>query len=234
VALTPAPRAATSVVVPTLIATNEAIYLGLIGRPSDGLPLGPGERARLKAELLPKVELWVVTAEGDAPLSRVREALALLAGAKGTVVLATPLSKAGRRATRSWSRYDHRVPATAKEACDPKTVGAVTGGPIGHYRLESLSKLNDVVLGAAKTCGDALPAGKGGEIHVQLRIKRDGKISQACAETDVLGEDSIRACVIESIKKLKVPAPDQKKGFVNFGVSVTFLGKRVKPLCDVP
>lgn len=64
--------------------------------------------------------------------------------------------------------------------------------------------------------GDALPAGKGGAIHVMVRIQGNGHIQKACAETDDLGDESVRACVMDAVRKTKLPAPDQP----------------IKPLCE--
>ncbi len=78
VTFTPASRLATGQVVPILIATDQGIYMGLPNTVSDGKTLKGADIQQLKNEILPKAQIWVITAEGDAPISRVREALSLI------------------------------------------------------------------------------------------------------------------------------------------------------------
>jgi hypothetical protein len=229
VALSPAPKSINSGPTPILIATDRGLYLGLIGRPTDGTRLDAPSLARIKNELVPKAKVWIVTAEGDAPLAKVREALAVIKDSKGTVILASPVASPGRRTARP-SRYDSRVPKGSKDACDDDMMAVK--GPPGEYKMGTFSRLAETMERAGKSCGDALAAGRGGSIHVMLRIAADGHIDKACAETDDVGDDTVRACVVDAIRKAKIPAPDQKKGRVNFGTALLFNGKAVRPLCE--
>jgi hypothetical protein len=97
--------------------------------------------------------------------------------------------------------------------------------------MATLSRVADSLERAGKSCGDALPAGRGGAIHAMVRINADGSIAKSCAETDDLADETVRACVMNAIGRQKLPAPDQKKGVVPFGVAVIFTGKPVRALC---
>ena len=230
VALGPVPKTIKSTVVPVILATNKGLYLGVLGMASDGTRLDATTQARVRNELLPKAKVWVVTAEGDAPLARVREALALVKDTKGTVVLASPTPSPGRRGKRA-SRYDARVPKGEKYACE-SDLSDVAGIAVGNYKMSTLSSVGDAIDRAARACGETLATGRGGAIHAMVRIAPDGHIEKSCAETDDIGEESVRACVMDAIQKLRFPAPDQKKGVVPFGTSVIFTGKPVRALCE--
>jgi hypothetical protein len=229
VALTPAPKTIRNTPTPILMVTDRGLYLGLIGRPTDGTRLDAPSLARIKNELVPKAKVWIVTAEGDVPLAKVREALAILKDSKGTIVLAAPAASPGSRGARM-SRYDARVPKGTKDACGDDMMDVK--GPPGEYKMTTFGRIAESIERAGKSCGDALPAGRGGAIHVMLRIAADGQIDKACAETDDVGDDTVRACVVDAVRKTKLPAPDQKKGRVNFGTALLFTGKPVRALCE--
>jgi hypothetical protein len=230
VALTPVPKSVHGGVTAVIFATDKGLYFGAVGHAVDAKPLDAGTMARVKSEILPKAKVVVVSAEGDAPLSRVKEALALVNGTKGTVVLATPTSQPGSPGKR-YSRYDARVPKGTKDACEDDMTD-VRGQKPGSYKMQTMSRFADAMMALDKTCGESLPPGKGGSIHVMMRIGADGKITKACAETDDLGDEKVRACVMDAVRKQKLPAPDEKKGIVNFGTAVVFSGKPIRALCN--
>ena len=228
VTFTPASRLATGQVVPILIATDQGIYMGLPNTVSDGRALDAADKERLKSEILPKAQVWVITAEGDAPISRVREALSLIVGTTGAVVLASPLPKAGKPSKKKNSRYDARVAKGQPYACSDKVSAGIEAGPIGSYESNTVFALGDKFKAAVAECTSA---GDGGSIHVNMRIAPDGKLVEACAETDDTSDPGARKCVVEAARKMEYPKPD-KAGFVNFGTAAVLSGKQISPLCD--
>jgi hypothetical protein len=229
-AFTPASRALGHAISPILVATDKGVYLGLPGRTGDGRPMSGPELERLQRELLPKARVWVIAAEGDAPIAKLREALEIVAKAKGTVVLASPLPKASSPGKRP-SRYDHRVEEGEPHACARAMKEGVPGNKAGEWRGNNAFKAAEAFDAATAACGDALGAGGGGAIHVIMRVNARGTVDEACAETDDTGDAATRKCVVEAARKLKLPKPD-KAGILSFGSAAVFAGKPVRPLCD--
>ncbi|MFO0592342.1 MAG: hypothetical protein U0441_32655 [Polyangiaceae bacterium] len=227
VTFTPASRLATGQVVPILVATDRGLYIALPNTVSDGHLLDEADKERARKEILPKAQIWVVTAEGDAPISRVREALSLIRETTGAVVLASPLPKASKPKKRK-SRYDAKVEKGQPYACSDKAQAGIEGGPIGSYDDKTVFALGDKFKAAVAACTSA---GDGGSIHVNMRIAPDGKLVEACAETDDTSDPDARKCVVEAARKMEYPKPD-KAGFVNFGTAAVLSGKRIAALCD--
>jgi hypothetical protein len=226
VAFTAASRLLLRKLTPVLIATDKGLYLGLPNMYSDGRLLGAEDKEKLKKQRLPRAKAWVVTAEGDAPLSRVREALSLVADTKGTVVLASPRPTAAPPLART-SRYDHRVD-DGQPYARSETLKSGSKKPIGQYDFQTVGKLGEKFDAAVASCASS---GGGGAINVMMLIAPSGKVEEACAETDDTGDAEARKCVVEAAKKLAFPKPD-KKGYVNFGTEALFVGKRSQALCD--
>lgn len=229
-AFTPVSRALAHSTTPILIATDKGIYLGIPGSHSDGRPLLPAEFDRIKTELLPKAKVWVVAAEGDAPIAKLREALDLIAGAGGSVVLASPLASASGPGKRS-SRYDHRVNEGEPFACSQAMKDGVAGNRAGEWNSNKVFKAGAMIEAATASCGDGLGVGAGGGIHVMMRVNTRGTIEEACAETDDTGNVALRKCVIQEVRKVHLPKLD-KPGIMSFGTAAVFRGKPVRAVCD--
>lgn len=224
---TPASRLVSGGQIPVLIATDQGIYPGFPNMVSDGQRLTAESRAQIKELLLPQAKVWIITGEGDAPIERVREALALIAETTGTVVLASPLPKASGPKKRV-SRYDFRVDQGQPYACSTRSEPGIEAGPIGSYADGKIFKLGETFNAAVAAC---TTNGAGGSIHVRMRIDPTGKLVEGCADTDDTGDAEARKCVVEAVRKLSFPAPD-KAGFVNFGSAAVLTGKKLQALCD--
>ncbi len=132
VALTPVPpliwRASTMV----LVVTDRAVYLGTYGtvgfRRLEDLPTS------LVTQALARAAVWIVAAEGAAPLARVEEALETLREAKGSVVLATPLPTPEPRSPAALTSPLWPVPAEAPERCRPGVYESAAIQPRGTTR----------------------------------------------------------------------------------------------------
>jgi hypothetical protein len=83
---------------------------------------------------------------------------------------------------------------------------------------------------AVASCGASLGPGAGGTVHVNLRVGADGRVAEACAETDDTASLDVRGCVIAAAKKLRFAAPDGGAALAGLAALVT--GKPVRPLCD--
>jgi len=227
VTFTPASRIVLSGIIPILIATDKGLYLGLPNMVSDGHPLTDADREQIATSLIPQAKAWVITAEGDAPIERVREALSLIARSPGAILLASPLPKASGPKKRI-SRYDSKVKKGEPYACSTPTEPGIEAGPIGKWDSSVSFKLGDQFNAAVAGCQ---ASGAGGQIHVRMRIDPTGKLVEACAETDDTGDAEARKCVVEAARRLAYPTPSTP-GFVNFGTAATLPGKRLSALCD--
>lgn len=174
----------------------------------------------------------MVAAEGDAPVSRLREALEILARTGGTVVLATPLPRASGTG-RQPSQYDHLVEEREPFSCDRamKAWTPIGIGKVGAWNSINFSKAAELFRAATAACGEGLGVGGGWTVRVQMRVNVEGKVDDACAETDDTGDAALRKCVVEATRKLSLPKPD-KPGVLNHGLPAMFIGKPVRPLCD--
>jgi hypothetical protein len=231
IALTPASRAVEGTTVPVLVLTDRGVYIELVGRTGFGKLATPSDIERMQAEIVPKAAAWIVTAEAGVPVLRIREALGWIAKSHGTVVLATPMPVAGPASQRRPSRYDHAVKKGEPHACSDKLKGGATGAESSEWSMTQMSTAADAFDAAVKPCGASLPVGAGGAIHVMTRIKPDGTVEDACADTDDIGDPTVRACVVEAIKKVSFPKPS-KPGIIPFGSAAVFTGKPVIGLCD--
>ncbi|MCA9576016.1 MAG: AgmX/PglI C-terminal domain-containing protein [Polyangiales bacterium] len=172
----------------------------------------------------------VVTAEGRVPLSTLRLALGQVPGS-ATVVLAVAL-EAGVR-------------LPSPPAADPSTHGLCAAGalppPPADQRLGTLgadairARLDSMSEGAMRCFEFARgDAARGGRIRVLTRIGPQGRVTEACAATDELGDPTLRTCVLSVVRGVVFPAPTEGD-FVDVALPIRLrpdTSTLQRPLCD--
>ncbi|MDI3283548.1 hypothetical protein [Polyangium sp. 15x6] len=231
VALTPVPRLVLRANTMVLVVTDRSVYLGMhrtVGfRHLETLP------PKLVTAALAQVAVWIVAAEGAAPLTRVKEALDTLREAKGSVVLATPLPMAAPGSTALTSPH-WPVPTEAPERCRPGVYERTTIQFPGDYSDEKHAGVMKAFERAASSCGAKLPAGAGGTLDVRALIRPDGDVEDACIDSDDALDGTLRSCLADAVRHTRFPAPDKRSGWVAFGTRPSVAGPPILGICGSP
>lgn len=195
---------------------------------------GPFPTSRL-AEHLPVVldgaAGLVLTAEAGIPLSSVRAALASIPSGSPAVILGLAL--------------DAGVRLPAAPAPDPSVHGMCAAGalpePTTGQRLGSLAP--DIIRAQVSGMGEGAmrcfeyargDAARGGRMRVMTRIGPQGRVTEACAASDELGDPTLRACVLGVVRGLVFPAPTQGD-YVDVALPIRLVpdvSQQQRPLCD--
>ncbi len=141
-----------------------------------------------------------VTAEASVPLARLHSALAGLDDALGPAVLAIALSPStpipepvSARARPALCPAGLPESAAAQGALDLTAVRAALG-PLTEKASACLERAD--ARGAA-----------GGRVEVALRVGDDGRITQACVQSNSTDDAALATCVLEATRALALPAP---------------------------
>ena len=228
VALTPVSKAVRNTTTGVLLVTDKGTYLRVLGIGAGGEPMAETDIARLKRDIVPRAQAWVITAEAGVALESLRTPLAWIRDTKGTVVLATA-SLVPLGPTRRISRYDDKVAAGEPSACDLAQMQK-PGNPSGEFGQAQYRSVAAAFDAISASCGAGLAPGEGGAIHVLTRISAKGSIDAACAETDDTQTPAIRACVMKAVQAMTVEPP-ATPGTVNFGTALLFFGTPIGGLC---
>lgn len=228
VALTPVSRVVHNTITPVFILTDKGTYFLALGMAGQAKLIAPDDIPKIKTGIVPKAAVWVLTAEAEVPLSRLREPLGWITESTGSVVLATATPEL-LGPTRRISRYESKVKAPDPNACDLEAMQK-PGNPQGQFGSQQMVALSDRFQAVGKPCGAELKAGEGGAIHVLTRIGASGTVDEACVETDDTNNAALRQCTVEAVRKLKVDPPSTP-GTVNFGTAILYPGARIAGLC---
>ncbi|HND31797.1 MAG TPA: hypothetical protein PLA94_17465, partial [Myxococcota bacterium] len=228
VALTPVSRVVHNSITPVFVLTDKGTYFMALGTAGQATLVTPNDIPKIKAGVVPRASVWVLTAEAGVPLSRFREPLGWITESKGSVVLATPAPQL-LGPTRRISRYAHKVDPSDPNGCDLAAMQK-PGNPAGQYSSRQMSALSDRFQAVSQQCGSTLKAGEGGGIHVMTRIGASGSVDVACVETDDTNDAALRQCTVDAVRKLKLDPPSTP-GTVNFGTAVLYPGAQIKGLC---
>lgn len=210
-----------------LVLTDRGVRV----RPASG---GPGasfdarDLAGALVQLTDNAErTWFVTAEAGVPVARVAEALARLGERAFKVALAVALSRdtqLPRPPPAKVALCDDGLPATElPEGSLPRA--AIDDG------IAPLRTLASDCLGR----GDARGAA-GGRIELAIRVGPSGRVQDACATRDALGDPAVLACVLDLARRLSFASP-APSGVIDLGLPVVLLpGSRPtqRPLCPEP
>lgn len=227
--LVPTPRAFGQGILPVLLVTDQGTYFTAIA--PDGTFGGGGARAqllkaadfaRLKADVLPRAQGVVVTAEGDVPVTRFIEALTPLADYPGAVVLATvgggtqDLAPSAALTPAGALPAGHDAPDVCRGGIMDIPPGQRPGAPPAGPAFAAIERIQRA---AQRACGQALPPDGGGELKVATRILANGRVGRACIERDTTGDKALRNCVLDVVRRQTLPRP-QGGTFANFGFEV--------------
>jgi hypothetical protein len=173
----------------------------------------------------------VFTAEAGVPLSSLRTALGTLPAGSPPAILGLAL--------------DAGVRLPAAPAPDPSVHGLCAGGalpePAADQRLGSLAP--DAIRARVAGMGEGAmrcfeyargDAARGGRLRVLARIGPQGRVSEACATADELGDPTLRACVLGVVRGLVFPAPSEGD-YVDVALPIRLLpdtSQQQRPLCD--
>ena len=234
--LSPLPKVVLTGIVPALFVTDRGVYIRIADTygtklSGDKGPMPESDVPRVKAELAPRPQAIVVTAESGVKLDRVHEVLSWVKDASGPVVLATPVEKGAALP---------KLPAAAKgglgvDACPRGGLMDIPkGSKPGSFGDQAFFGITEAYRKDALTCIEKLsPESSGGKIDVQMRIEPDGKISKACIDKDSTGDAAVKKCVLDRTRAYVYPKPTTP-GIVNFGTELSFSPKRfnTKALCN--
>ncbi|MDC3956075.1 hypothetical protein KEG38_19590 [Polyangium jinanense] len=228
VALTPVPRLVLRANTMVLVVTDRSVYLGMHGtvgfRHLEKVP------PKLVTAALAQAAVWIVAAEGAAPLTRVQETLDTLREATGSVVLATPLPTAAPGPT-ALTRPHWPVPTEAPERCRPGVYESTAIQPQGDYSDEKHAGVMKAFERAASSCGTKLPAGVGGTLDVRALIRPDGNVEDACIDSDDALDGTLRSCLVDAVRHTRFPPPDKRSGWVAFGTRPAVAGPPIRGTC---
>lgn len=192
-----------------LVVTHAGVFLRYGDRdasPRDG-PLAP-DAAVARVGALPEHALYV-TAEHDTRLSEVHALLARLP-AERPVALAVALP-AGTRLPQPASLAE-----TTSQACPgglPEPVAGATEGDLAPADIvAALAPLREAATQCLQSARSAAIAG--GKLTLALRIAPDGRVRDACAAQDGIGDPALIECVVEFVRGVRFPAPSPA-GFVD-------------------
>lgn len=173
----------------------------------------------------------VFTAEAAVPLSALRTALGSLPAGSPPAVLGLAL--------------DAGVRLPTAPAPDPSVHGLCPGGalpePAADQRLGSLTP--DAIRARVAGMGEGAmrcfeyargDAARGGRLRVLARIGPQGRVSEACATSDELGDPTLRACVLGVVRGLVFPPPAEGD-YVDVALPIRLLpdtSQQQRPLCD--
>lgn len=192
-----------------VVVTHAGVLLRYSDRdasPGDG-PLAP-DAAAARVLALAGHALYV-TAEHDTPLSELHALLARLPG-EGPVALAVALPPETRlpRAAAPADASSHACPEGLSEPGADATEGDLATADI----VAALAPLRDAATRCLQSARGAAIAG--GKLTLALRIAPDGRVHDACAVDDAIGDPALLECVLESVRGLHFPVPSPA-GFVD-------------------
>ncbi|MBK7151584.1 MAG: hypothetical protein IPH72_07450 [Sandaracinaceae bacterium] len=220
--------------VAVVILGREGVHLRRTEGTVPAAHAGPFPTTRL-AEHLPVVLEGaagvVFTAEAGVPLGSLRAALGSLPAGSPPAILGLAL--------------DAGVRLPAAPAPDPSVHGLCPGGvlpePAADQRLGSLAP--DAIRARVAGMGEGAmrcfeyargDAARGGRLRVLARIGPQGRVSEACATADELGDPTLRACVLGVVRGLVFPAPAEGD-YVDVALPIRLLpdtSQQQRPLCD--
>ncbi|MDI1442907.1 hypothetical protein [Polyangium sp. 6x1] len=229
VALTPVPRLVFRASTMVLVVTDRRVYLGANG--TVGFQHLEKFPPRLMTAALEQVAVWIVAAEGAAPLARVLETLDTLREAKGSVVLATPLPVAAAGPT-ALTRPHWPVPTEAPERCRRGVYESTAIQPRGAYSDEKQAGVMKAFERAAASCGAKLSVGTGGTLDVIALIRPDGNVEDACIDSDDALDGTLRSCLVDAVRHTRFPPADKRSGWVAFGTRPSVAGPPIRGICD--
>jgi hypothetical protein len=174
----------------------------------------------------------VVSAEAGVPLSTLRAALAQVPAGAPPTTLALALEDGVRLPSPPTpDPSTHGMCAAGALPAPPpgQTLGTVAPDAV-RERLASMTE-------GAMRCfefarGDAA---RGGRLRVLTRIGAQGRVTEACATTDQLGDPTLRNCVLGVVRGVVFPAPVDGD-FVDVALPIRLLpdsSARQRPLCDL-
>ncbi len=230
VALTPVPRLVLRASTTVLVVTDRTVYLGMYG--TVGFLRLEDVPPSLVTAALAQTAVWIVAAEGAAPLARVQEVLDTLREAKGSVVLATPLPTPEPRGPAALTGPHWPVPAEAPERCRPGVYESTAIQPQGRYEYEHEGAVVDAFNRAASSCRAKLDAGAGGSLDVRALIRPDGSVEDACIDSDDTLDGALRSCLVDVVRHTRFPPPDKRSGWVNFGTRLAVAGPPIRGACN--
>lgn len=201
---TPPPRPGPLAVV---LLTREGAHLRRTDAAVPAAHSGPFPVARLGEHLpivLEGTSGVLITAEARVPLSTLRAALGSVPGGSPPVILGLALLPGVRLPT--------------SPAPDPSVHGLCpdTGlpAPAAGQRVGELSP--DVLRAHLASMGEGAmrcfefargDAARGGRMRVLTRIGAQGRVTEACAASDELGDPTLRTCVLGVVRGVVFPAP---------------------------
>lgn len=147
---------------------------------------------------------FVVTAEGDVPVSRLEAVLRLLAAHGLTVAFGVPLA-GGTRLPETASP----TPEEARRGLCPDGLSETTPSDATLTPDELLPRIRDA-RGQALACLSRArtPRGvTGGLLEMSFRVDGDGRVVEACASRDEIGDHDVRACITNVFRGLRFPSP---------------------------
>lgn len=223
---TTTPRRGADVVV---FVTTDGAHLRRTDREVTTAEAGPHPAAAL-AERLAAMETparVVITADGGLALTALRPYLAALPPTlEAAFALVLPA--------------DVRMPPPA--AAPSSDTGLCAEGlapsdePEGELPVRTLLDAIEGARPALRACLALAPpenAG-GGRLDVTFRVSADGRVSDACARADSIGDPGVRACVLQALSAMPLPAPDPT-GVVEVAVPIVLVpdpSLAQRALCD--
>jgi tRNA A-37 threonylcarbamoyl transferase component Bud32 len=183
VPITPLSRALRVGPAAVLLVTDRSMFVGVEGDRILEQVSTEEQRRRLSSGIVKTAAGWVVVPEGGMPASRLRAALELLSGAKGSVVLAVPVSRA--------SPPD--LPAAPDDglSCGPEVVVAAKAPAAAH-----VAALEEALAKAADACSPSGHEQAGAAFS--LIVKPQGAALSVCVERDEVAAPALRRCLVDA------------------------------------
>jgi hypothetical protein len=234
VALTPVPPDIARALATVVVATDRGFYglhAGAVRQAGNTRLMSASDLDAFVRAQAPQADAWIVTAEGDAPMSAVRRALAAVAapGAPGVpvvpVVLAMPLpseTSAGAQAARA----PPSATISPDEAC---AVEAAAAGPVlARAEMEAITAR---LRAAAQPCADAHP-GEGGVVDVVVRVGAKGFGIEACGATIPALAPAVGRCAVDAFRAVSPATGDRWTTGARIAVALDLPGATLAPLCE--
>jgi hypothetical protein len=173
----------------------------------------------------------VITAEAGVPLSSLRAALGSLPAGSPQALFGLVLD-AGVRLPRT-PTADPSIQGLCQEGGLPEPP---TSQRLGSLSTEAIrARVSGMGEGAMRCFEYAQgDAARGGRMRVLVRIGPEGRVSEACASSDELGDPTLRACVLGVVRGLVFPSPAGGE-YVDVALPVRLLpdtSQQQRPLCD--
>jgi hypothetical protein len=228
VALTPVPPDIARALATVVVATDRGFYglhAGSVRQSGNTRLMNASDLAAFVRAQAPQADAWVVTAEGDAPVSAVRRALAAIAAPGAPVVLATPLPSE----TSPGAQAERAPPAATISPDEACAVAATAAGPVlARAVLETITAR---LRAAAQACADAHP-GEGGVVDLVIRVGAKGFGIEVCGATIPALAPAAGRCAVDAFRAVSPATGDRWPDGARIAVALDLPGAPLAPLCE--